>query len=70
MAVVNNIKQIWECMGTTQKNIAAKTNFPTRIIRAVERGERNSSTEFIFRIAAYFDLMVEDISKRNSFPVP
>ncbi len=53
-----------------QKDIAAKTDFPTRIIMAVERGERDSSAEFIFRIAAYFDLMVEDISKINSFPVP
>ncbi len=53
-----------------QKDIAAKIGFPTRIIMAVERGERDSSAEFIFRIAAYFDFMVEDISKMNNFPAP
>lgn len=61
MAVVNNIKQIRECRGIVQKGIAAKTGFFTRTIRAVERGKRDPSAEFMLRITAYFDLMAEDI---------
>lgn len=63
MSVVNNIKELREHTGTVQKDIAAKTGYSTRTIRAVERGERDPSAEFMLRIAAYFDLMVEDIFK-------
>lgn len=61
MAVVNNIKELRKSRCTVQKDIAVKTGFSARTVRAVERGERDPSAEFMLRVAAYFDLMVEDI---------
>jgi putative transcriptional regulator len=61
MAVINNIKELRKNHGAAQKDIAAGTGFSTRTIRAVERGERDPSAEFMLRIASYFNLMVEDI---------
>jgi putative transcriptional regulator len=46
--------------------VSAGTGFSTRTIRAVERGERDPSAEFMLRIAAYFNLMVEDIFQIKS----
>jgi putative transcriptional regulator len=66
MAVVNNIKELREDRGAAQKDIADQTGFSTRTIRAVERGERDPSAEFMLRIAAYFNLMVEDIFQIKS----
>ncbi len=63
MAVTNNIKKIREQRGLLQEEIATATGFCTKTVSRIERGERAPSAEFMLRIAAYFDLMVEDIFK-------
>ncbi|MCI5621042.1 MAG: helix-turn-helix domain-containing protein [Lachnospiraceae bacterium] len=61
MAVVNNLKEIRESRGLHQEDLASATGFCTKTISRIERGERAPSAEFMLRIAAYFDLMVEDV---------
>ena len=63
MAVVNNLKEIREDRGLLQEDLAAATGFCTKTISRVERGERAPSAEFMLRIAAYFNLLVEDVFK-------
>ena len=57
MAVVNNLKEIRESRGLLQEDLASAT----KTIGRVERGERAPSAEFMLRIAAYFNLLVEDV---------
>lgn len=59
MAVVNNLKEIRESRGLLQEDLASATGFCTKTISRVERGERAPSAEFMLRIAAYFNLLVE-----------
>lgn len=61
MAVVNNLKEIRESRGLHQEDLASATGFCTKTISRIERGERAPSAKFMLRIAAYFDLMVEDV---------
>ena len=61
MAVVNNLKEIRESRGLLQEDLASATGFCTKTISRVERGERAPSAEFMLRIAAYFNLLVEDV---------
>ena len=63
MAVVNNLKEIREERGLLQEDLASATGFCTKTISRVERGERAPSAEFMLRIAAYFNLLVEDVFK-------
>ena len=63
MAVVNNLKEIRESRGLLQEDLASATGFCTKTIGRVERGERAPSAEFMLRIAAYFNLLVEDVFK-------
>lgn len=61
MAVVNNLKSLREERGLLQDDLASATGFCTKTISRVERGEHTPSAEFMFRIAAYFNLKVEDV---------
>lgn len=61
MAVVNNLKEIRESRGIIQDDLATATGFCTRTIIRVERGESAPSAEFMLRISAYLDLLVEDV---------
>lgn len=61
MAVVNNLKEIRESRGIIQDDLAAATGFCTRTISRIECGEGTPSAEFMLRISAYFNLMVEDV---------
>ena len=63
MAVVNNLQEIRESQGLLQEDLASATGFCTKTIGRVERGERAPSAEFMLRIAAYFNLLVEDVFK-------
>lgn len=63
MAVINTLKTIRESRGLHQADLASATGFCTKTISRVERGERAPSAEFMLRIAAYFNLMVEDVFK-------
>lgn len=63
MAVVNNLKEIRESRGLLQEDLASATGFCTKTIGRVERGERAPSAEFMLRIVAYFNLLVEDVFK-------
>ena len=63
MAVVNNLKEIRESRGLLQEDLASATEFCTKTIGRVERGERAPSAEFMLRITAYFNLLVEDVFK-------
>lgn len=58
---VNNLKTIREERGLLQEDLASATGFCTKTIGRVERGERAPSAEFMLRIAAYFNLLVEDV---------
>ena len=61
MAVVNRLKEIRESRGLHQTDVASGTGFCSKTISRVERCERDPSAEFMLRIAAYFNLMVEDL---------
>lgn len=61
MAVVNNLKETRKNRGIPQKDIACATGFSIKTISRVERCEQAPSAEFMLRVAAYFNLMVEDI---------
>ena len=63
MGVVNNLKEIRESRGLHQEDLASATGFCTKTIGRVERGERAPSAEFMLRVPAYFNLMVEDVFK-------
>lgn len=63
MAVVNNLKTIREERGLLQEDLASATRFCTKTISGVERSERAPSAKFMLRIAAYFNLLIEDIFK-------
>ena len=71
MAVVNNLKTIREERGLLQEDLASATGFCTKTIGRVERGERAPSAEFMLRIAAYFNLLVEDVFMLdNQYVIP
>ncbi len=61
IAIVNKLKEIRESRGLLQDDLATATGFCTKTISRIERGERAPSAEFMLRIAAYFNLLVEDI---------
>ena len=61
MAVANNLRDIRESHGLIQKDLAKATGFSEKTIGRVEREENPPSGEFMLRIAAYFNLLVEDI---------
>ena len=63
MAVVNNLKTIRESRGLLQEDLASTDGFCTKTVSRVERGERAPSAEFMLRVAAYFNLLVEDVFK-------
>lgn len=63
MAVTNNLREIREQRGLIQDDLAAATGFCTKTISRIERGERAPSAEFMLRISAYFNLLVEDMFK-------
>lgn len=63
MAVISNLKEIRESHGLHQTDISEATGYSTRTISRVERGDQTPSAEFMFRIAAYFNLLVEDVFK-------
>ena len=63
MAVTNNLREIREQRGLIQDDLAAATGFCTKTISRIERGERAPSAEFMLRISAYFNLLVEDVFK-------
>ena len=61
MAVSNNLKEIREARGLNQEVLADATGYCRKTIGRVERGESTPSAVFMLRIAAYLDLLVEDI---------
>lgn len=63
MAVTNNLRKIREQRGLIQEDLATATGFCTKTISRIERGERTPSAEFMLRVSAYFNLLVEDVFK-------
>ena len=63
MAVVNNLKTIREERGLLQEDLASATGFCTKTIGRVERGNGHHPLNLCFEIAAYFNLLVEDVFK-------
>lgn len=61
MSVVNNLRKIREDRGILQDDLAAGTGFCCRTISRVERGECTPSAEFMLRVSAYLNMMVEEI---------
>lgn len=67
IAIINNLKTVRESHGLHQEDLATATGFCTKTVSGVERGERAPSAEFMLRIAAYFNLMVEDVFKLDDY---
>ena len=61
MAVTNNLKSIRESQGICQEELASATGFHVRTISRIECGDTAPSAEFMLRMAAYFNLFVEDL---------
>lgn len=59
--VVNNLKQIRKQRGLNQEDIAIATGYSERTISRIERCDTPPSAEFMLRISAYLNLLVEDI---------
>lgn len=66
MAVVNNIKEIRKDRGISQTALANATGYCRKTIARAERCECSPSAEFMLRIAAYFNLLVEDVFKEEN----
>lgn len=60
----NNVYNLRKDHKISQDKMAADLGISRRTISKVENGEQNLSLEMAYRIAAYFNLMVQDV-----FPV-
>lgn len=60
----NNVYNLRKDRKISQDKMAADLGISRRTISKVENGEQNLSLEMAYRIAAYFNLMVQDV-----FPV-
>lgn len=60
----NNVYNLRKDRKISQDKMAADLGISRRTISKVENGEQNLSLEMAYRIAAYFELMVQDV-----FPV-
>ena len=60
----NNVFNLRKDRKISQDKMAADLGISRRTISKVENGEQNLSLEMAYRIAAYFELMVQDV-----FPV-
>lgn len=62
----NNVYNLRKDHKISQDKMAADLGISRRTISKVENGEQNLSLEMAYRIAAYFELMVQD----ENAPVP
>lgn len=60
----NNVFNLRKDRKISQDKMATDLGISRRTISKVENGEQNLSLEMAYRIAAYFELMVQDV-----FPV-
>lgn len=60
----NNVYNLRKGHKISQDKMATDLGISRRTISKVENGEQNLSLEMAYRIAAYFELMVQDV-----FPV-
>ena len=60
----NNVYNLRKDHKISQDKMASDLGISRRTISKVENGEQNLSLEMAYRIAAYFELMVQDV-----FPV-
>lgn len=67
MSVVNNLRKIREDRGILQDDLTAGTGFCCRTISQVERGECTPSAEFMLRVSAYLNMMVEEIFQYSEY---
>jgi len=63
MAVLNTLKETREQNNLLQKELAQATGYSVKTIGRIERGEQYPSVEFALRMAAYFNVLVEDMFK-------
>lgn len=57
----NNVYILRKDRKISQDKMAADLGISRRTISKVENGEQNLSLEMAYRIAAYFELMVQDV---------
>ena len=57
----NNVYNLRKDRKISQDKMAADLGISRRTISKVENGEQNLSLEMAYRIAAYFELMVQDV---------
>lgn len=61
MVVANRLRETRKKRRIPQKKLADATGYSTKTIGRIERGEQAPSAEFMFRMAAYFQLLMEDL---------
>ncbi len=61
MVAANQLKKIRKEHGLNQSQLADATGYSVKTIWRVETGKQNPSSEFMFRMAAYFNMLMEDL---------
>ena len=61
MVVGSGLCEIRIKNGICQEDLAKATGFSSRTIRRIEKGETSPSSEFMFRMSAYFHMAVEEL---------
>ena len=57
----NNLEQLRKQRGIRQEELAAALGVSRQTISSLEKGRYNPSILLAFKIARYFDLLIEDI---------
>lgn len=57
----NNVRELREQMGLTQKELAKKVNVSRQAINAIETGKFDPSIRLAFKLAKLFSLQIEDV---------
>jgi putative transcriptional regulator len=61
MAIANSVRERREARGMTQGDLAAAVDVTRQSINAIERGRYDPSLELALKLAAEFDVSVEEL---------
>ena len=57
----NNVLELRTKLGISQEKMAKDLDISRRSISKIENGEQNASLEMVYRISAYFKMLVPDV---------
>jgi len=57
----NRVYELRKSYGISQDQMAADLDISRRTISKIENGEQNPSLDMVYRIAAYFNLLIPDV---------